>query len=576
MIGKPRQALSETRQATPLGGGPVGEPTAATPERGLRDLLVWAAVAGLCAAWLVLAFANGHAAYWYNPDEAIYWSLAATGSLGEMMRAIHQQAHPPGFFLLTRFALEIHDGITWLRLPSLLAGASLPALIFLLGRRLGGVAVGLVAALVAAGSTALIEQALLVRPYLLQVALLSVAALALLRSRDSGRPGALVLYGLAMGAALFLVYSSVLVLAGFGVVILIGWLRGAIGPRAMRSLVVVHAPLALLVLGLALLSLGPGLVRSTLEKGEPPPWMINQYADGVLPVLGNAAKAAGAVWGYVAPPGLAVLLVLAGLVLAWWHGRRELPLLVLVCAVLACTLALAKLYPLGGTRHSLYLFPWLAVALAWPMAAALSAPGWPRRGVGLVLLAVLVLVQAGSLRGLHVALERRGTRERVVLRSAADAVRAQLEALADERALCITDPRTFWLLEPLLGLRGRELATLETAAGALQHARWRALDIVLSPDGRGRLLTGRHQGRGRGAHLETILHRLALHPASATRLQAGPVCVIQGGWGPTFERTVDARTPDGATVWSGLAGGRGLHVARLDVAGYRAWLGTGP
>lgn len=110
------------------------------------------ALAAIAAAGLALRlFRLGSQSFWYDEAQTLF---VARLPLSELLQRVYR---PPLYHLLLHgWSALVPDAEPWLRLPSSLFGAALPPLVYLLGSRLYGRKVGLLAALFAAFSPTLL------------------------------------------------------------------------------------------------------------------------------------------------------------------------------------------------------------------------------------------------------------------------------------------------------------------------------------------------------------------------------------------------------------------------------------
>lgn len=122
--------------------------------------------------------------------------------------------NPPLYYLLSWVSEQLFGlSVQSLRLVSLLAGVALIPLTFLLGRRVAGVGVGLVAGLIVALSPFLIFYSTEARAYAFVTVLVLAASLALLTALASGKSAWWIAYGALSCAALYCHYTAIFPLA---------------------------------------------------------------------------------------------------------------------------------------------------------------------------------------------------------------------------------------------------------------------------------------------------------------------------------------------------------------------------
>lgn len=191
-----------------------------------------------------------------------------------------------GYYALVHLWLLLGTSSWWLRLPDAAATVVAVGVVALLGRRVGGTAVGVVAGLLAAALPAVVVHAQEARPYPLVLAATALTVLAMLRYRerpDRGRAWTLALVAAAPGClhpivglpAVVGVFAATLLLPG----------------RASRAGVVLTSSLAA-VGGGTLVVLG---ARVAAQGGAAPPVSLDRLAH-LPPSLVGAGWVGVAVW----------------------------------------------------------------------------------------------------------------------------------------------------------------------------------------------------------------------------------------------------------------------------------------
>jgi hypothetical protein len=323
-------------------------------------------------------------------DEGGTWDTITTRSWGSLLADLWSaRAGYPLYHLLMKAWVALAGDSAWaLRLPSALAGALVVPLTYALGRRLGGVWVGLIAAGLLLAHPFALWIAQDAKAYSLLMALVVWSLIALVDLLQAGETRLRAwLAWLALLAALLLLHRLALLLV-IGEVALAGW-YGPLRGRARR--IAQLAPLALL-LGLVL-----GLTFGLRQDPNAPP-------------VGTTINPAPALWELLAfftvdrtPAGLRWLGGLALLIVALGgvglyrrrrHGSALAGRLLLICGLLPLGLYLAALAlgaPLFEPRYISFLLPLWALALAYGVAApaliGLERRRWPR-GAGLAALLV--------------------------------------------------------------------------------------------------------------------------------------------------------------------------------------------
>ena len=147
-------------------------------------------------------------------DEYITHTIVTENDLGGVWDQVYNTSiTPPLHYVLAWLSTQFGgDSTVLVRLPSLIFGTALVPVVYLIGTRLGGVWVGLVAALLIALSPHAIWYSDEARNYATMMFAVALSTLALLRALDGGNRRWWALYALAGCAALWSHYTAVFVL----------------------------------------------------------------------------------------------------------------------------------------------------------------------------------------------------------------------------------------------------------------------------------------------------------------------------------------------------------------------------
>jgi mannosyltransferase len=362
-------------------------------------------LAGALVAGLVLRLATiSQQSLW--TDEATTWSIVS-GSLGHVLTTVPRtESTPPVYYVLLWLWTRIFGtGAFGLRSLSALCGVLTIWASAVTGRRLGGAAVGVVAAWLTSLSAIMVWYSQEARAYALVILLMALSVLLLLRVVERPSPRRLFAFSACAALALAVHYYAVFVVVPEAVWLLFELRR--VRRLSIRSGLALLAPV--IVVGLALL---PLLIHQA-HSGHAS-FIARQ--DGSLPqrvlrlvkqdLLGLNEPAKGLLAGVA---GCGVLLSLAGLVTRFRQGARIEVLLPLVLGLSA--VALAILAALAGadyvnTRNLLPTWPLLALAMAVGLVAL---PSWTgRSGLAALLLVSLVCVGSVILTPLYQRADWRG------------------------------------------------------------------------------------------------------------------------------------------------------------------------
>jgi 4-amino-4-deoxy-L-arabinose transferase-like glycosyltransferase len=197
--------------------------------------LVPVAVAGLTALAFVLRIV-GIDQTLYGDEYFTHAIVTGNGLGGVWDEVFHTSITPPLHYVLAWLSVQLGgDDTILVRLPSLILGTAIVPLVFLLGRRVGDVRAGLLAALLMALSPFAIWYSDEARAYAPMMFLVALSTLALLRALDGGGRRWWVVYALSACAALWTHYTAV-----FVIVAQAGWALWAHRERA-RELLLANA-----------------------------------------------------------------------------------------------------------------------------------------------------------------------------------------------------------------------------------------------------------------------------------------------------------------------------------------------
>jgi hypothetical protein len=499
----------------------------------------------------------GFKTWWLNPDEGIYYSLVTRSTWSGFWSEVTANAHPPLYYLLLRFSGHLTWDFLWLRALSLVWGLLAVYAVWLAARELGGLGrsgtvAGLVAALVVAFAPGLVALSQVMRPYTMQLALLAGALWLLLRHLRTDEVRPLAGYLCLLCLALLTHYSSVLALAVFGAVVALDGLERGWRRPGWRRLAGVHVLPVLLLGALYVFHLGP-LMSSELADEALDGW-LSHY------MVGSPREAWLAVMGFQSLLGTAwirgplVVLTVVGVVVAAVRRERLALVLGLAAFTLGVAAAATGAYPLGSTRHSVWLVTFAAPLLGW-LAGTLTSLS--RRVAVPAVVALVVLFAAGDPVGRW--LGRAGApwapTERV-LRWDRLATMVDLLDPASGPELTVMSSQTFYILLPLYPAE-REGATFSPDS-SLFHFRLGERDVVVS---RAWIFAATPGAEGGGRLLADVLRR-ADETFEEVDFERRPVpLLLVGGWRPPLVADLTE-----------LARERGFALERREVPGLVAFL----
>ncbi len=354
--------------------------------------------------------------YFLNPDEALHYLLASHNSAALTWKATQTTAHPPLFIFVLNwwhFLLPSPPGQSelLLRLPSLLAGTAACWLTYLWLKKIAVAQTPFLGLILAAFAPSLIELSAEIRQYALLLFFISACLYLSEKALQQNSPRLMVLSSLSLYGALLTHYSALLFAFSIGIYVLVRLYPGGRQPRLLVTWAVGQV-VALALVAYFLLTHVPRLREMGMAQGIAETWLRKSiYHPGENNLLLFPAQQTLRVFTYVLSHGflgaVALLVFLAGIVgllrqktsqpptqPAPQPTPHQLALLVGLPFAANCAVAIAGLYPYGGTRHNVYLAPFALAGVAIGFAGWKPRPIWIRTLVLLLCLSFCNLFPA--------------------------------------------------------------------------------------------------------------------------------------------------------------------------------------
>lgn len=318
------------------------------------------AVFGLVVVGFLLRIARTDE-YGLNPDEAQLVWLAAAPTLPEVWS--YETAispHPPAVFAVLHAITMLSWDLVWLRLPAVLGGSFAIWMSYRLGRELVGMPAGLAMAWLVSFSPPLFELSRVARNYAPGFAFIVLALFLLVRFFETRRWRYFAWYTLAATIAVCWHYVFVVVFIAMKFLVALQFLRQREPLGSWIKVGVMQLPFAAVMLFLYV-----------VHVAQLPPYLADMHAHWYQGMLGIDPSAPlrplYALWTLLAPGGTRVALMgLSGLGVVVLAARRQW-LALGFCTLplgLAIGFAWTGAIPLGASRHSAYLFPFLFLLAA--------------------------------------------------------------------------------------------------------------------------------------------------------------------------------------------------------------------
>jgi hypothetical protein len=347
-----------------------------TPGTRLATWLAGYAPILLILAGLIVRLISAYSKF-LNADEAMHYLLALQPSFVEAYRASLGTAHPPLLILVLHYWESIARSEFFLRLPSVLAGTAAGWFLYAWMRDVRDRTTAIIALALLLFAPALIYTSAEVRQYALLLCFVSATLYLLDRALMRNSAVSLLCSALTLYLALFTHYCALifaLVGAVYGLVRIL-----SVRPTNFFVALWVCIQAGALAIAAFLWKTHISIIRHRSLTQD----VAESYLRSSLfhPNQENAfvflARANLRLFHFFFSQGaisvLGLILFVAGIVLLFREARsaqsrqpssRQLGVLLLLAFVINCALALAGVYPYGGTRHNSYLAMFAMPAVA--------------------------------------------------------------------------------------------------------------------------------------------------------------------------------------------------------------------
>ena len=449
-------------------------------------IVLWVGIAGVfMRIWGLWNYA-------FNPDEVMLSFVADANSFGSLWEGIKGQTNAPLMYVLLHLLIMLSKNEMLLRCISLIPGAGLIFIFYFLGKRVSGTVSGITMAFLCAFGYGAVQISQVVRVYSLLLLFLSGTLYFFVSCLENPKKKYLLGYSLCMLLAIATHYPAVMFFAAIGCV----WLLRSIiekKPSAeYRSLIMAHLPpLALFcILYFFLISyhLGGGGVYGTIKETYLAPLFPQTFSG----FMNNTRD----FFGYLFLPPYATLsavLSLLGVIALWNTSRKALAATIVLTFAITIVFTIFKLFPFGGSRHSIYLFPMVCLLVGasaqygfdlvrhqaerfFPQLTSERA----RAGVGWALV-LIIMLSAGAvtfkMRQCDFLRRYRGPGEFSVTRADYDRIMDYLVNKREPRSVVLTNLQTYHYFTFFNSDEDRNKKTY-LALGFLKFA-WEGLDSYL-------------------------------------------------------------------------------------------------
>ncbi|MCA9003637.1 MAG: glycosyltransferase family 39 protein [Planctomycetaceae bacterium] len=357
---------------------------------------VWLLVTVIILTGLVFRFMLLNA-FLLDFDESMHFQVAREASLYDAWNASRIHTHPPLAFLFYHYWIALGDSELMLRMPSLLF--SIPALIFsfLWFREILGERPALIGLVFLTFSMPMIHLGALMRGYMLLLTFIYAALYLQERFYKTRSLWALAGNCSCLILAMLTHYSTAWLILALG---LLGLLRVVSGTFSKRMIVGwVISQFVLLGVCLAFyFGHVHAFLKSTARKDLWEFWLTDSAYDPntTHPVYLAMMRVMEFIQYLSGPLRIFIIgLLIMGIYMLFKKGVQEnrskwvafeRGMLVLIPFMVAMLLFHLRIYPVGHTRHSMWLVPFAGLAVAagsWPL---LKRPGLIKNGIAVVLI----------------------------------------------------------------------------------------------------------------------------------------------------------------------------------------------
>lgn len=316
--------------------------------------------------------------YGLNPDEAQLVWLAAAPTPGEVWSyETSISPHPPAIFFMFHYMMKLSWDLVWLRLPAVLGGTFSIWMSYRLGRELLNAPTGVAMAWLVTFSPPIFELSRVARNYAPGFAFVVLALFLFVRFLKTQRWRYFAWYTAVATIAVTWHYAFVVAFISMKLVLAIEFLRRRAPVSSWMAAGILQLPFAAVMIFLYLehIAVLPPLLVS----------MHQHWYGGMLDFDPAATLSPfAAIWRLLAPGGTrtALMILSATGVVVLVARRQWMPLAFCTVPLLVATgFAWSGRIPLGASRHSIYLFPFLFALAACHLSEILTGYRTTRSGI---------------------------------------------------------------------------------------------------------------------------------------------------------------------------------------------------
>ena len=318
-------------------------------------------LAGLCAR-IYQAYA-----YFFDPDEALHTLLASYNSTPLTFKATLTTAHPPLLIIFLHYWRFLGHSEFMLRLPSVIVGTLSCWLLYLWLKKITDERTAFIALLLCSFAPALIELSAQVRQYAILNFFIAAALYCTERALEEDSALFINLFSVSLCGAVLTHYSGFLFVFAMGLYLLVRLRPWRARPQLFAIWAGGQAVVAALCIFFLLVHI-PRLKQAGMPQGIAETWLRRSiYHPGESSLAIFPLRQTLRVFTYLFSHGfigtLALVVFVVGVVslvrtktlVLKGPSAREVSFLIATPFLLNCILAIAGIYPYGGTRHDVYL-----------------------------------------------------------------------------------------------------------------------------------------------------------------------------------------------------------------------------
>ncbi|QDU11259.1 glycosyltransferase family 39 protein [Gimesia aquarii] len=349
---------------------------------------VWLIVAGIILIGLAFR-AKLLDAFFLDFDESMHFQVARQPTLSDAWHASREHTHPPLAFLVYHYWMKLGDSERMLRLPALLFSISALVLGFVWLKELLGPRPALVGLAFLTFSMPMVHLGALMRGYTLLLTFIFAALYLQERFLRTHSTVALAGSGCCLALAMLTHYSTAWLMLVLGLLVTFRVISGTLPRRAVVSWII----LQFVLLGICVAMYFGHIKQFINSNAKTDLWDFWLYDSSYDPVTTHPVYLAlmrtleyikylsGALWMLIAG------LVIFGSLVMLRKGFQdtgskwialERSMMVLLPLVVAMLLFHFRIYPVGHTRHSMWLIPFVVLGLAAATLPLVRRPGFGR------------------------------------------------------------------------------------------------------------------------------------------------------------------------------------------------------